>query len=284
MTTIRGGAGLLALAAVGLWSQTPKAPLTFDVASIKPSAPGTPGVMIQMQPGGGARMTNVSLRMLIAQAFDVRDFQISGGPGWMGSDRFDITAKTAGSADASSEPPDPRKLTDDQRKTLQEQMRERLQGLLKDRFGLVSHRETRDAPVYALLVGKNGSKLKEAKEDEQFRGRMSLRPGGLSGTAVKLQFLSAVLSDRLGRPVLDKTGLTGNYDFDLTWTPTTGEGFGPFGPPGPPPPGFTPPPPPDPNGPSIFTAVQEQLGLRLESQKGPVEMVVIDMAEKPSEN
>ena len=105
--------------------------------------------------------------------------------------------------------------------------------------------------------------------------------GQLSGEGVQLQMLTQVLSNQLGRPVIDRTGLKGNFDFKLEWTPDPGQSAGPFGGG---PPGADAPPPPDPNGPSIFTALQEQLGLRLESQKGPVEILVIDRVEKPSEN
>jgi uncharacterized protein (TIGR03435 family) len=104
--------------------------------------------------------------------------------------------------------------------------------------------------------------------------------GQFSGQGVQLEMLTRSLSSQLGRPVIDRTGLKGNFDFKLEWTPDPGQSFAFGGGP----PGADAPPPPDPNGPSIFTAVQEQLGLRLESQKGPVEMLVIDKVEKPSEN
>src|ERR1035438_4206835 len=106
--------------------------------------------------------------------------------------------------------------------------------------------------------------------------------GERNGVGVPLDMLASNLSRQLGRPVIDRTGLKGNYDFKLTWTPDPGQSGGQFA--GPPPPGADAPPPPDPNGPSIFSAVQEQLGLRLESQKGPVDLIVIDRVEKPSEN
>lgn len=282
MKPMMGGAAAGILAACALFSQSAPARLTFEVASIKPSSPDARGVMIQNQPGGGLRMTNVPLRVLITQAYDIRDFQLSGGPGWMNSDRYDITAKADRSAATDSPPPDPRQLSDSQVKTMMEQMRERLRSLLADRFQLAIHRETKDAPVYALVVAKGGSKLQEAKEGAPNQRRMMMGRGQINGEGVKLEFLAQVLSNQLGRPVLDKTGLTGNYDIKLTWTPDPGQGIG--GPLGPPPPGVEPPPPADPNGPSLFTAVQEQLGLRLESQKGPVEMIVIDHVEKPSEN
>jgi uncharacterized protein (TIGR03435 family) len=272
---------------------------TFEVASIKPTAPGGPGgrgmVGIQMAPGGRFNATGVTAKLLIGQAYDVRDFQISGGPGWMGSDRYDIIAKPENSSTGDLLP-DPSKVTGDQMKTFQELQRLRLQALLADRFQLKIHRETKELPVYALVVGKGGPKLQESKADapssddfkdfkgpDRSRGRgMRMGPGQLSGQMVQLPFLTQVLSQQLGRPVIDKTGLKGTYDFTLKFTPDQSQGGG--GPFGDLPPGVKAPPPPDPNGPSIFTAVQEQLGLRLESQKGPVEILVIDHVEKPSEN
>jgi uncharacterized protein (TIGR03435 family) len=219
--------------------------------------------------------------MLITFAYDVRDFQISGGPGWINSERYDIQARPDRSEPAESLPPDPRKMTDAQLKTIGDQMRERLRALLADRFQLTIHRETKDAPVYALVVGKNGSKLQAAEEGKDGPRGMRMGRGQLTGMSAPLSMLANTLSSQLGRPVLDRTGLTGKYDFKLEWTPDPGQGDGP---PGGLPPGIEAPPPPDPNGPSLFTAVQEQLGLRLESQKGPMEMIVIDRVEKASEN
>jgi bla regulator protein blaR1 len=305
-----------------LFGQSTPRPLTFEVASIKPSDPDARGRMLSLQPGGGLRVTGWTLKGLITFAYDVRDFQVSGGPGWIDSTRYDIQAKAerSGDSEASS---DPRSMTESQLKTNADQTRQRLQRLLAERFQLAIHRETREAPVYALLIGKNGPKLKEAKQADapnpadvarmdpgQVKGggevgagpvgrvmgggpgpagpmmrggrgpmgRMMMGIGQLNGEGVTLEFLVQALSNQLGRPVLDKTGLTGHYDFKLQWTPGPGEGPN-FGPPGP-----DAPPPPDPNGPSIFTAVQEQLGLRLESTKGPVEIIVVDRAEKASEN
>jgi uncharacterized protein (TIGR03435 family) len=289
VTRITVGVCLALLSAVGLCGQSSTPPLTFEVASIKPSATDDRRVMIQIQPGGGLRTSGTSLKMLLTFAYDVRDFQISGGPGWINSDRYEIVAKGGGAA-ASDTPDDPRKMTDEQRKTVGDQMRERLRALLADRFQLTLHRETKEQSVYALLVAKNGPKLQEsqtkdgqAKEGTGPRGpMMRMGRGELSGQGVALDMLTRTLSSQLGRTVIDRTGLKGNFDFKLTWTPDPGQSAGPPG--GGPPPGADAPPPPDPNGPSIFTALQEQLGLRLESQKGPVEMLVIDRVEKPSEN
>jgi bla regulator protein BlaR1 len=252
------------------------AQLTFEVASIKPANPDTPGSSIQFMPGGGLRMTGVPLRAMITFAYDVRDFQISGGPGWMGTERFDVMARPERAAADGLE--DLSKMTDAQRKTVRDQMAERLRGLLADRFQLVVHKETKEQAIYALLVSKNGAKLQEVKNPGPRQG-MSMNRGRLQGMAAPMEMLGQTLSNVTGRPVIDKTGLTGKYDFVLEWTPDVGadaraQGFGD---------GITQ-PAPAPGGPTIFTALQEQLGLRLDAQKGPVPNIVIDRAEKPSEN
>ena len=252
------------------------AQLTFEVASIKPTGPETPVQFIQFMPGGGLKMMGITLRGMITFAYDVRDFQVSGGPGWVGTERFDVMARPEHAASEGLD--DLAKMTDAQRMTVRDQMGERLRGLLADRFQLVVHKETKEQPIYALLVSKNGAKLKEAKTVGERQG-MSMNRGRLEGFAAPLEMLSTTLSNSMGRPVIDKTGLTGKYDFVLEWTPDVGAGAGSqaFGD------GVTS-PAPAPGGPTIFTALQEQLGLKLDSQKGPVQLIVIDRAEKPSEN
>jgi bla regulator protein blaR1 len=274
------GAGLVAIGmpiAIGILNaprvraQSEAARLTFEVASIKPGSGDEHGVNLLRQPGGGVRTTNTTLKFLLTFAYDVRDFQVSGGPGWINSDRFDIVAKPErGSSGSVTE--DPGKMTAAQMKTDLGLLRLRLQALLVERFQLIIHHETKEQPVYALVIGKNGSKLQESQSQQSLMRMMGL--GSLNGEGVGLDLLARVLSNQLGRPVIDRTGLKGNFDFKLQWTPDPGQPDGLDGGP----------PPPDPNGPSIFTAVQEQLGLRLESQKGPVDFIVIDRVEKPSEN
>ncbi len=257
------------------------APLKFEVASIKPSNGDDHRVSIQFVPGGGFRSSGTTLKMLVTQAYDVRDFQISGGPGWITSDRYDINAK-AERGDSDAPPPDPRNMSDDQMRTMRQQMQERLRGLLAERFQLIIHRETRELPVYALVVAKNGPKMKQSEFKAGERRRMMRMGRGLmTGEGVPLDMMTNVLSNQLGRPVIDRTGLTGPFDIKLEWTPDPGQAGGPFGGP---PPSVDGLPAPDPNGPTLFTAIQEQLGLRLESTKGPVDVIVIDKVEKPSEN
>jgi len=282
MRKIAVGASLAIFMASWMFGQSSTAPLTFEVASIKPSAETGFRTGIQMQPGGGLRVSGATLKMLLTIAYDVREFQIVGGPSWISSDRYDILAKAAGTG-SETQTSDPRQMTDAQMKTAGEQMQQRLQALLAERFQLTIHRETKEQSVYALLVGKNGPKFEASQiKDGHTERRMMMGRGMVNGQGVEVQMLANVLSNQLGRPVVDRTGLTGRFDIKLQWTPDPGQSLTPLG--GAPPPGVQAPPPPDPNGPSIFTAVQEQLGLRLESQKGPVEMIVIDRVEKPSEN
>ena len=209
---------------------------SFDVAAIKLNTSNDNRVMTQLHPGGRFKATGMSLRMLMGQAFGMRDFQITGLPGWANADRYDIEAKGEGMPDRL--PPD--------------KLRPYLKSLVEERFQLKSHMETKEMPVYALVVGKNGSKLKTSEAQGPM---IRMGRGQLNGKGMPLDILVNQLSQQLGRKVIDKTGLTGNFDVDLEWTPETGAG-----------PSGGAPPPPDANGatgPSIFTALQEQLGLRL---------------------
>jgi uncharacterized protein (TIGR03435 family) len=265
-------------------AQAPARP-EFEVASVKPNTSGKNMVMIRPPVGGRFTATNARLKMLIGLAYNVQNFEISGGPAWIDTDGYDIEARAADSNVGI------------------EQLRPLLQALLEDRFQLTIHRETKDVPVYALLPGKNGPKLPEAKEKgcvafgpnsppppppapgQPFAlpptpcGGFLTAPNRMEGGKVSMAQFVRVLANALGRPVIDKTGFTGTFDVHLEFTPE-GTAFA-GGLPGAAvglPQGF------DTSGPSIFTAVQEQLGLRLESQKGPVEVLVIDHAAKASEN
>ena len=170
-------------------------------------------------------------------------------------------------------------MTDGQRETYRQQMRERVRSMLADRFQLTMHRETKEGAVYALVTARGGPKLKEDTDGAGRPGIFARRRGELTGTSAPIQWLTQALSNQFSRPVVDKTGLTSKYDFQLQWTPDSSQI-----PPGMPPPGVEALPPADPNGPDVFTAIQEQLGLRLESQKAPVEVLVVDRIAKPSEN
>ena len=263
----------------------------FEVASVKRNASGNNFVQLGGDPGGRFTATNVPLKLLIRQAYQLQDSQIVGGPNWINTDRFDIIAKAPGPLvlPAPGGSPGPFQLM--------------MRALLADRFKLAVHTESRELPIYALTLarrdGKTGSQLRPAAVDcvAMFaaRGRggpppappqpgerppcgMRLGPGNLSGGGVTMAQLSTTFSQFVQRVVVDRTGLTGNFDIDLTWTPDQlPQGRGE------PPPGVQL-PPIDPNGPSIFTAVQEQLGLKLDSQRGPVDVLVIDRVEQPTED
>jgi bla regulator protein BlaR1 len=232
-------------------AQSSATQLKFEIASVKPSAPDAPGMFIRYLPGGGLRITGATLQNLISMAYDVRAFQISGGPKWIDNDRFDINARLT-----TSDAPHPTLTRQDQSKAA-----EGLRNLLADRFQLTLHPETTEQPVFALVVAKAGSKLQELTESESFIRRMGR--GSIKGQAVALRLLVLNLAGELGRTVIDKTGLTGKYSFELKWDPSIA---------------------PDPSEPSLFTALQEQLGLRLESQRGEVTVLVVDRAQKPAAN
>jgi uncharacterized protein (TIGR03435 family) len=251
----------------------------FEVASIKLNKSGDGRIMIMPARGGRFTATNVSLQILITIAYRIKDFQLSGAPPWVMSERYDVEAKAEGDPAFDAVLP-------------------MLQTLFEDRLQFKFHRETKDLPVYELVVAKAG-KLKQAEGECGPRpegpppplepgkmptppcGGFFMFPGRLNGQKVPITQLVDVLSRFTDRIVVDKTNLTGKYDVDLQYTPEQGQFQAP---PGGAPPGMPALPPIDPNGPSLFTALQEQLGLKLESQKGPVEMIVIDHIERPSEN
>jgi uncharacterized protein (TIGR03435 family) len=266
-------AGLLVVGC--LWGQSASPPLTFEVASIKRGAPDAQGFYLQLQPGGGLKVVAATLKNLLAFAYSLREFEISGGPEWAGSDRFDISARAGSPTVSPGATGNPPQTTDGRR--LAQEARERVKTLLAERFQLTVHRESREQNVYVLVVAKTGPKFGEAKPDSGnlVRGRA----GSITGQGVAIQMLVVNLSNQLGRPVLDRTGLAGKYDFKLEWTPdSTRLGLAAV------PTGSEGPMPAEPVYPSLFAALQEQLGLRLESQKAAVEMLVIDHVDKPSEN
>jgi uncharacterized protein (TIGR03435 family) len=248
------------------WSQPPSGRLEFDVASIKPNLDRTGGSITRTPGGLAARNTPFSL--LIEMAFQTKLLDLTAVPDALRSERFDIVAKAS------------EKISGDQ-------YWEMLQALLEDRFKLKYHREARDAQLYALILAKGkslGPKISHSANPDcpvnpsgaDFCG-VQARPGRMNGQRVSMARIARELSPFAGRPVEDRTLLAGSFDFELRWTPDqfrsddgkikylNGD-------------------PIDPAGPSFFTAVQEQLGLKLESRKGPIEMLVIDHAESPSEN
>jgi len=237
----------------------------FEVASIKKADPGATGRYIRMQTAHQFLAHNHALKTLVAAAYDVSPQTISGGAAWVESERYEILAKAPS----------------DIRPNLKEQMA-MLRALLADRFKLTFHREQKEMPVYALTVAKGGSKLKEStvSPDATPEGPPALaftvNPGFLhlpARYASMDEFASLLQRSALERPVVDQTGLTSRYDFDLEFAidetlfgGALGKG------------------PDDPAKPSLFAALQEQLGLKLEATRGPVSVLVIDHAERASEN
>jgi uncharacterized protein (TIGR03435 family) len=326
--------GLALLPAGALLAQTIADKLTFEVASVKAAAPPTDGrLMVGVRGGPGTRdpgqatFSNVTQRLLLAKAYGMQDYQIS-GPGWLDSERYEIVVKVPKGA-------------------TKEQFLAMLQNLLAERFKLTLHHETRELPLCALVVAKNGPKLKESAppppatdgsaakdgagpaaggpppgpgpgfgpppgpppgEGGMPRMQMGkdgfpkLPPGAgrgavmmimingrarMIGNAQPISKLADALSRQLGRPVTDKTGLAGTYDFTLDFDPEGSIGGRGMMPPsphegGPDGPGAN---PPETEAAGLFTALQEQLGLKLEQRKGPLDLLVVDHSEKaPVEN
>lgn len=227
----------------------------FEVATVKPNKSGGPDAHLGFDAPHRFTSENTPLQYLVQWAWNVRSFQIIGGPKWFDSDRFDIQAAS-------------------EQATI-DQMRVMLRKVLEDRFQLKLHPEQREQPVYFLTQAKNGPKIhplpasdcappSEGEKPAKQCGSAGWGPRSIKGTGLTMANLAQYLSDALERPVIDQTSLIGFYDIDLAWTPDTTV--------------------PTDIGPSLFTAIQEQLGLRLESGRAPAEVLVIDRAEQPSEN
>ena len=224
----RAAAVLFTIASISTAAQT------FEVASIKPSAPGARGPTIYNPTQSRFAISAITLKSLVAYAYDVRDFQISGGPKWLDTDQFEIVAKPEGPVTS-------------------ERILAMTRSLLAERFALKLHRESKEMPVLALQIAKGGPKLQPATgTGPEVRGGK----GRLVAKNVTMAMFAAQLAARvLDRPVLDRTGLAGEFDIQLEWSPD-----------------------------DLFASLQEQLGLKLEAQKGQVEVWVIDHAERPSAN
>jgi len=316
------GAGLVVLSCCAAFAQGTGTLPSFEVASVKPAAPMTDGrirVMSRGGPGtpdpGQITYSNVTIKSVMTTAYNVKGYQIS-GPDWLDGQRYDITAKL---------PPG----------TTKEQFQLMLQNLLAERFKLTLHHQTKELPMYAMVVAKGGPKMKESVDDPNAAtaggpnaggpdggrgglggGRMTvgkdgfpqLPPGAGRGNMIMMGMngrmrmasngqtmaqLAEMLSNQLSRPVTDMTELKGKYDYTLDFAPDDGQmGAMMKGMPMPMPQGGEggggggPAAAPDgSSGPTIFSAVQEQLGLKLEARKGQVDMLVIDTVEKvPTEN
>lgn len=252
------------------------APFRFDVVSVKPNKSDQFAHIEDTGDGDGITFRNMSLNVIILYAYALRDMSLpSGSPDWIRANRYDIQAKV-GEADL----PAFHKLTKDQRRLM-------LQDILADRFKMKVHEERKETPVYALMIAKNGPRLKKVEPGEKritglenkdgtiVQGQLlySRGPGQIIGQEVPMELLAESLSGLAGRPVVDHTGIAGVYDFKLEWEPDRS------------------PPRAEPgeiatdtSGPSIFSALEEQLGLKLEPQKVAIPMIVIDHIEEPSEN
>jgi len=260
---------------------------TFEVASVKPNKSGDTNGMLRMLPGGRVSASNMPVRPIITFAYQLAQYQLVGGPGWLTTDRYDLIAKLEGDPGPVFAPsgtaPNPMQLA--------------LRNLLEDRFKLKVHRETREMDIYALVMAKPGGgpgpNLKPTTQDCAAAAAAAQRGApppssaatgvpfcGIQGGPGRIRFgglpasaLAQAFSGPAGRMVVERTGLTGAWDFELNYA---AEGRGA--------PGGADAAPADPNAPSLFTAIQEQLGLKLESTKGPVEVLVIDSVERPTEN
>ncbi len=216
----------------------------FEVAAIHINRDPAADPNVNSLPGGRLAVTSQNIRDLLKFAFDLKDFQLIGVPSWADGDRYDIEAKAA--ADSKTN------------------LREQVQLLLEDRFGLRHHTETREMNIYALKPVKDG--LKMTRHDEGAGTTARTTCGHMAGRRVAPDVIAKMLARYLGREVRDDTGLTGKYDFELSWTPESG------------------PCSETSSAPSIFTAIQEQMGLRLDSTRGPIRVEVVDRVEKPSSN
>lgn len=252
--------------AIGLaQSPSPSSASISYVASVKPNNSVEARTLIEYYPGGRLAANAVTVSSLLRIAYRIQDFRIVGAPAWFSTNRYDIAAK------ADDNPPPSQQIL--------------LQTLLADRFHLVVHKETREMPTFALVPARGDRKLGPQLTQSDFdcaayaaaphappdpartpNCATRINPGALSGKAITMAQLATSLAPFLSRFSIDKTELSGRFDVELTWTPDQVAASG------------------DSAGPSIFAAIQEQLGLKLVSERGPVEVLVVDRGEKPSEN
>jgi uncharacterized protein (TIGR03435 family) len=238
-------------------------PSRFDVAAIKRNTDGDYRVYVSDNLGGRFSVTGVTFRLLMRYGYDVQDFQIIGGPRWIGTDRWNVEAKAEGVVG---------RLPVERQKSM-------IRALLADRFQLKVHFEMkRLTPAYTLLVDRSGPRFQDSANLNGFE--IQLGRGHMVLKKARLAALAAQLTRQLGRQVVDGTNLKGEYDFSLDWMPAPGESGAIPGQPGPPPETEA----ADDDRPSIFTALREQLGLRLQATKVPLDVLIIDGVDKPSEN
>jgi bla regulator protein BlaR1 len=243
------------IAAVAALAQAP-APTQFEVASIRPNTANDRIVTINVGPGGRFSVRGYTLKLLIQRAYDVMGWNISGGPGWIDSDRYDVTAKANVAGDLT-----------------EAQLRPMLQALLADRFKLKVHQSSKEMAGYALVVGRGGPKVKAAVDGEEHPDTFRMTGTGLSGQGITMENLARYVAGKLGQVAVDQTGLKRVYDLKVTWTVETDQSTGLPG--------------ADPRAAlqsAVFGALEDQLGLKLRPQKITVQMLVIDSAERASAN
>jgi uncharacterized protein (TIGR03435 family) len=235
--------------------------LAFAVATIKPSVPGTQGRSIGIR-GRQFNARNLSLRDLVVFAYDVHPKQVSGYPEWVESERYDIAGQPEGEGQPSAA-----------------QTKAMVQKLLAERFKLAFHREKKELPVYAITVAKGGPKLTPSQSDPNGPGSRRFQgPGNLPARNTSMgEFALTMQMVVLDRPVVDRTGLKGKYDFTLVWTPDEFQYQNT-------PVQITPPADPATAPPNLYTAMEQQLGLKLEGAKAMTDAIVVDRVEKPSAN
>ncbi|HLF98591.1 MAG TPA: TIGR03435 family protein [Methylococcaceae bacterium] len=232
---------------------------SFEVATIKPANPERPGLSILVNGTGMLNTTNTSLKDLMIFAYGVHPGQIQNLPSWAEDEKYDITGK-----------PDHEGVGNDV------QIRSMMRKLLAERFSLTFHRENKELSAFTLNVGKDGPKLTVNESGGNLPGFGGRGPGSIGvRNSTMAQFAGFLQARIVDRPVVDKTGLAGKYDFTLTWRP---DQLGPT------PPNAPPPPADIESRPDIFGAMQEQLGLRFQAERTPVEVLVIDKVAKPSDN
>jgi uncharacterized protein (TIGR03435 family) len=241
----------------------------FEAATVRPNASGETRRQIEVLPGGRFNAINMTLWQIISIAYPIdgkfRDqINLTGGPGWIDSDRFDIIAKAEGSPQLDTNKPGST-VTDVDRDAV-ERIRMMLRRLLADRFKLRFHHETRQLPIYELVMANGGAPKPALQKAAADCGRDcgSIRrtgPDKVVGSSVSMGSAAHTMSDWVQRTVVDKTGIAGPMDFTLTWSPESAA---------------------DSAAPSIFTAVEEQLGLKLVPARGPVDVLVVDAAERPT--
>jgi uncharacterized protein (TIGR03435 family) len=235
-------------------------PYTYEVVSIRPAAPGQQNSGFGSGAQGGLRVRNKPTMELLAFAYDAKDYQFVGAPSWAQSDRFDVNLTPEKSEPALTDQP-----TRPEVESWLNRNRQRMQAVLRDRFGLVLRKDTRELPMYALTIAKKGTKLVPADHTRP----ISFNINGdreIIAKSSSMRALADALSTILGRYVNDETGLEGSFDFKLQFEPYQAAATD------------------DTGGASIFSALVDQLGLRLESKKGPVPVYIVEKIQKPSEN